>query len=480
MRVPLGFLGAGAFITGIAVHSTPFLVPFLVIVLGTGLAGSIWLRDWRPLALVAVLTGIALVGLFRVSGQESYPLAPAGLNQAQTFEGIVIDVPRVYPTASYSRVDIIEPAGSRVWAQLPPFPEVAQGDLVTLGGEFISNDSTSFRGFSAQRDTTGVLSADAMTITGSSATTQQRLRADVSDSMASTLRERIPEPAGAFATGVLLGDDGAMTESTRDAFRVGGLTHMTAVSGVHVGIVAAGLMLVSNLGLVNRWVMLIISIPVVWSFAYLVGMRPSVVRASIMLTLLVIAHLLGRPRDTLNAVGLAAAAMLIYDPAFRHDAGFQLSVAATCGIALGILLIGSRSYWHLLWVVPTSAQLATEPLILYHFGYYSLVSPFANILATPFLAFTMALSLLTVMAGLVSNWLADALAMATWVPAMAVITIADYAARIPYLSDDVAPLSLSGVWSAYVVLAGLVVILFLLLEPDPDDHHPDYDSIYRV
>jgi competence protein ComEC len=480
MRVPLGFLGAGAFILGVALASSPFIIPVLAIVTGTGLVWAILVWDWRPLALVAVFLLIALLGIFRVSGHDPYPPAPDQLSHAQEFKALVIDVPRTYPTASYTRVDIVDPVESRVWAQLPTFPAVLQGDLVMLRGDFRANDSTAFRGFAAQRDTTGVLVAHAVTISGNEANAPQRLRSDIAGSMASTLRERIPEPAGAFATGVVLGDDGAMTESTRHAFRVGGLTHMTAVSGVHVGIVAAGLMLLSNLGLVNRWLMLVISVPAVWSFAYLVGMRPSVVRASIMLTLLVIAHLLGRPRDTLNAVGIAAAAMLIYDPAFRHDAGFQLSVAATCGIAIGLLLIGSRSYWHLLWVVPTSAQLATEPLILYHFGYYSLVSPFANILATPFLAFTMALSLLTILAGLVSSWLADVVAMATWVPAMAVVTIADFAARVPYLSDDIPPLSLSGVWSAYAILAGLVVILFLIIEPAPDSDHPDYSAVYRV
>ncbi|TVR68723.1 MAG: ComEC family competence protein [Sphaerobacteraceae bacterium] len=480
MRLPLGFLGAGAFVAGIALQSTPYFLPILTLAVGAGLVAAISEWNWRPLALTGALILLALVGVLRAGGHDSYPQGPPQLSETETFSGIVIDVPRVYPTRSFSRVDITEPAESRVWVEFPAYPAIEQGDLVDVHGVFTPNEQTSYRGFAAQRDTTGVLTVERVSIGENQATGAQRLRSDIAGSMSRTLRERIPDPAGAFATGVVLGDDGAMTEATRDSFRVGGLTHMTAVSGVHVGIVAAGLMLVSNLGLVNKWVMLAVSLPVVWSFAYLVGMRPSVVRASIMLTLLVIAHFLGRPRDTLNAVGLAAASMLAWDPAFRHDIGFQLSVAATCGIAIGVLLIGGRSHWHLLWVVPTSAQLATEPLVLYHFGYYSLVSPFANILATPFLAFAMALSLLTILAGMVSSGLADILALAAWVPAMAVVVIADFVSQIPYLSDDVSPLSRAGVWSAYAILGGLVTIAFLLIEPAPEDQHPDYSVVYRV
>jgi competence protein ComEC len=480
MRVPLGFLGAGAFVLGVALYSTSFLVPAIALISGIGLCIAIWQWDWRPLAfLVAILILVGL-GFLRVSGGESFPEAPDELTTAGEFSARILDVPRRYPTSAHTRLDILEPLESRVWGSLPPYPDLRQGDLITIQGRFTPNEATPFRGFAAQRDTTGVLSADTVSVTGNEATTAQRWRAEFGEHAGGSLRQRIPEPAGAFATGVLLGDDGAMTESTRDAFRVGGLTHMTAVSGVHVGIVAAGLLLISNLGLVNKWIMLVVSVPVVWSFAYLVGMRPSVVRASLMLTLLVIALLLGRPRDTLNAVGLAAAAMLLWDPSFRHDVGFQLSVAATCGIAIGILLTGSRSHWHLVWVIPLAAQLATEPLILYHFGYYSLVSPLANILATPFLAFTMTLGLPTIGAGFVSSWLADLLAMATWLPAMAVVTIADYAAEVPYLSDDVAPLSLAGVWSVYAILIGLIVIAFICIEPEAEDHHPEFGAVYRV
>jgi competence protein ComEC len=480
MRPPTGFLLSSAFILGVALTTSNLFLPLFALLGGLTALFAIWSESRQVLILGGACLLLIVAGGVRVATHsESIETTeiPDGPSQ---FVGVVADVPAHYPTASYSRVDLAEPEDVRVWTQLPAYPEVRQGDVVRFDGVFQKHSSSSHYSAAIRQETAGSIDAQRVNVLGNQASTPQQWRTLVAGEIRARLRDRVPEPAGAFATGVLLGDDGAMTETTRHAFRVGGLTHMTAVSGVHVGIIAAVFLLLSRLGFVSRWFMLAASVPVIWMFAYLVGLRPSVVRASIMLTLLIIAHFLGRPRDTLNAVGLAAALMLAIDPANRLDVGFQLSVAATVGIAIGILLVGSRSHWHLIWVVPVSAQLATEPLILYHFGYYSLISPVANILATPFLAATMAMSLLTVASSFVSEVTADALAIGTWIPAMAVVLIADWAASVHLLTDEIRSLTLAQVWSAYVVLGGFIALLFLVFSPDPSQPDHEYSWIIRV
>jgi competence protein ComEC len=480
MRLPAGFLGAATFVAGVGFQISGLIVPMVVVAVGAVVIAWIWTEERRVAVVGLILVALMVLGGLRAAGTPTFPQAPDGLHLASEFNATVIDVPNRYPTATHVRLKVDDPATTRAWGQLPSFPDVAQGDRLRITGRFIPNDQTSFRGFSAQRDTSGLLVVDRHTVTGNEASSIQRSRTTIAGEIRSRLAERIPEPAGAFATGVILGDDGAMTEATRHSFRVGGLTHMTAVSGVHVGIIAAAILLFSSLGIVSRWWTLGLSVPLVWSFAYLVGMRPSVVRASLMLTLLIIANLLGRPRDTLNAVGLAAALMLAVDPTFAFDIGFQLSVAATTGIAIGIPLVSNRSHWHLVWVVPLSAQVVTEPLILYHFGYYSLVSPLANILAAPFLAMTMALGLLTLFASLMSGFLADVLALATWVPATAVVTIANFAAQIPVLSDDVRPLSSEAVWVVYAVMIAIAIVSLEFAGESGRDGEGEYSVLYRV
>lgn len=478
--LPVGFLLSVAFMAGVVLAGTDRLTPVYVFIAAT-IAVLVVLTGRRYVAVVGALFLVAMMlGSLRGSNEPALATADPELSRASRFTGKVLDVPRNYPSATFSRLEITEPAPATVWGELPPYPRVVQGDILTIQGGFRGFDERAFGGLAAQRGVQGVLYAERVDREDNRATFSQQLRNDVSGEVTRRLRSRVPEPAGAFATGIVLGDDGAMTEATRDAFRVGGLTHMTAVSGIHVGIVAGALLLLSRMGLIHRWWLMAASFPAIWTFAYLVGMRPSVVRASLMLTLFLLAQFLGRPRDTLNAVGIASALMVLIDPGVRYDIGYQLSVAATTGIALGVLVLGNRSRWHVVWVVPLAAEVATTPLILYHFGYYSLASPLANIVATPFLAVAMVMSILTVLVSFGSGMLADALALGAWVPSIAVVTIADIASTLPGMTGDIEPLSTNGVWAAYTLLGALTAILFVVLRPVSSATEGDLDMAYRV
>jgi competence protein ComEC len=477
---PLGFVSASSFILGVAVFGTDYAWPVLIILSGIFVVASVLLEDYRWLLICGLAVLSLGVGMIRVSGEGSYSPAPRELTGARQFSGLVATVPRSYPQVTYATIDLDQPSSAQAWAELPPYPRVRQGDRVTVRGNFRSFETTPYRGFAAQRETQGVLYADQITVIGNEATAPQRFRNYVADQVRDRVQHRVPEPAGAFTVGMLLGDDGAMTEATRHNFRVGGMTHMTAVSGLHVGIIAGAILLLGRMGLIHRWWLLGASLPLIWTFAYVVGMRPSVVRASLMFTLLILALFLGRPRDTINAVGIASALMILVDPAIRLDIGFQLSVAATAGIALGVLLIGDRSPWHAVWVVPLSAEIAVEPLILHHFGYYSLVSPVANIAAAPFVALAMALGILTVVVSLLNEFLADVVGVAAWVPSRAVVLIADTAAQIPFLSGEIEPLGLTGVLVAYIIICGVLAVLYVLIHPAFGDREGDVGTLYRI
>jgi competence protein ComEC len=479
---PVALVAAASFVLGVLLHETNLGLPFLLLSLAA-LPALLLLqvdRAWRVAAVVFLL-GLA-IGLARAgSAAGESPEATADFS-SRWFQGRVLDVPRHYPAASLTRLELTEPASIVVWASLPTVPRVEQGDLVRGVGTFRSHspDGSGARGFAASRGSVGELRATSLFVTGHQRNVAQQLRLTVTDRVRASIRRHVPEPAGAFSVGVLLGDDGAMTEATRDAFRVGGLTHLTAVSGLHTGLVAGLFLFANRLGLVHRWYLLAVTLAGVWSFAYLVGMRPSVTRASLMLTIFVLAQLLGRPRDTLSALALATAAIILVQPGMRFDIGFQLSVAATLGIALALPFTQDRSPWHLLWVIPLAAEIAVEPLILYHFGYYSLVSPFANVLAAPFVAAAMLTGAVTVLASLASYTFGEVAGLLAWGPARAVVAIADGAAAVPFLSGEVEPLSWAGVLIAYVILAGFYATLYLFLRPAPVDADSDLAVVYRV
>ncbi len=134
-------------------------------------------------------------------------------------------------------------------------------------------------------------------------------------------------------------------------------------------------------------------------YTLFVGASASVVRAALMGALTVIARMLGRSNDALNALSLSAFLMTLWDPAALEDIAFQLSFAATWGL---LFLAPPLERWMRAalarWfqdpgaatladavrealLVSLAAQIATAPLILYHFRELSLVAPLANLLA---------------------------------------------------------------------------------------------------
>ncbi len=141
-----------------------------------------------------------------------------------------------------------------------------------------------------------------------------------------------------FVRALLLGDRTDLDEETRDAFASTGLLHVLAVSGLHVGILVVILvMLLQSIGVTRRhapWLIM----PVLMVYAVVVGLRASVLRATIMSGMLLGAMLLKRRPDTLAALAVSAVGILAACPGQWTDSGFILSFAAI----LGLVLVGPK------------------------------------------------------------------------------------------------------------------------------------------
>lgn len=138
---------------------------------------------------------------------------------------------------------------------------------------------------------------------------------------------------GAVLKAVLLGDRSSLDSSTIEDFRKSGLYHLLVVAGLHVGLLALladGLLRLLRLREAWRAALLLLLLIV---YAALVEQRASTLRASLMIGAYVVARLLDRSQPALNAIGIAALALLLYRPAWLFDAGFELSFAAALLIA---------------------------------------------------------------------------------------------------------------------------------------------------
>jgi competence protein ComEC len=220
---------------------------------------------------------------------------------------------------------------------------------------------------------------------------------EIRDRAEAGLGEGMPSREAALARGFVLGDDDGVDEATREDFVRAGLSHLLAVSGENVTLLALLAMpVLAAFGIALRerliWVIALIAV-----YVPLAGSGPSIQRAGVMGVVGLLATLQGRRTSRLYALGLALVVTLAIDPSVAGAVGWQLSFAAVLGI---LLLSGPIRGWLLgrfgggRWrralaegiAVTVAATVATAPLIAHVFEEISLTSLLANVLALPAVA----------------------------------------------------------------------------------------------
>lgn len=254
----------------------------------------------------------------------------------------------------------------------------------------------------------------------------------------------LDEPAAAFVAAILTGDDTLLPPGYRERYAAAGVAHILALSGAHVAIIVVVLsMLLAPLGWCGyrraRWW---ITIAILWLYAMFTGLSPSVCRAVIMATSVLLSLILDRPKSSLNALCLAAILILIFSPMSLFNAGFQLSFAATAAIIIfvpALAPVDLRKYKGGavagIAVATIAATLGTMPLVAY--WYHSLPAYFliANIAAVAVMPLMMSggvLLMLSLAAGMHPSWLVSALDFVYNI----FDGIVDFAAGLPGASVD--------------------------------------------
>lgn len=187
----------------------------------------------------------------------------------------------------------------------------------------------------------------------------------------------------AVLSALTVGDKENLSEDIRETYSITGASHVLALSGLHIGFLYALLFFLLSL-IWKRWSYfkpfgLFLIILFLWGFAFLTGLSSSVVRSVIMFSLLAISSLHPEKPLTLNTLAATAFLMLLYNPLWLFDVGFQLSFVAVASILLiqpklyNLLSVRhriSRYIWGLL-TVSIAAQIGTAPLVILYFFRFS-------------------------------------------------------------------------------------------------------------
>ena len=201
----------------------------------------------------------------------------------------------------------------------------------------------------------------------------------------------------ALFSALTLGDKSGLSEELKDVYSGVGVSHVLALSGMHLSFFAV----ILNFFLLNyfrrrcwRWIGVSLAVMLIWGYTFLAGLPASLVRAALMYSAMLAGSCAGRSGFSVNSLALSALLMLCINPLWFYDVGFQLSFLAM----LGILTICPRFQGHPLlqwpyarWIpqsllVSFAAQLFTIPLVAYRFGTFSPYSAWATLLISPLTA----------------------------------------------------------------------------------------------
>ena len=224
-----------------------------------------------------------------------------------------------------------------------------------------------------------------------------------------------------FLKGVLLGYRADLSTDIKQSFMNTGTIHILAVSGLHVGVIALIVYaMISFLRLPKKFAGMMTILGLVL-FMFITGARPSVVRATIMASVILIGTTFERKPDVYNSLSVAAIIILLLDSNALFDVGFQLSFAAVLSIVyiypiLKKLIdliperfeeIKSIDYVLSLFAVSLSAQIGTLPFTAYYFGRVSFVSLLANLIVVPLSGLNVMLGVATIGISLISPFIAS-------------------------------------------------------------------------
>jgi len=242
-----------------------------------------------------------------------------------------------------------------------------------------------------------------------------------------SLERVLPEPDSSLICGILLGERYKIPQDIQDNFSRTGAFHLLAISGLHLGIIAA-LALGLGRALFGRrgYIYIFLALAIIWAYAALAGGGAPVIRAAIMATVFLVAELLGRQRNALPALALAAAIMVAVDGKIIHTVSFQMSFSAMAGIMLfypGLRSAGRDMLERLFGdgrkrkaagffvtdglAVGLAATILVLPLTLHYFGIFSPLGPIVTLLLMPALVPLVALAF--PVAGIGVFWTAGAM-----------------------------------------------------------------------
>ncbi len=358
--------------------------------------------------LMLVLSGLYVAKEQRWQNERGMREMPSGI---KGYLAMVLDHDEDKPRSKANRIQVIGtyngeqylPSAAEVMVYHNSELDLGPGDLVWVGGEpllipQVANPAVfDYRSFLIRQGITHrqyvgqhlhlIGQLDVWSVEGTFA----GFRSAIIKEMEATFSDL---QALQVAKALLIGQKKNLDPEISEAYVSAGAMHVLAVSGLHVGIIYGFFFLFIKpfrLPIATRAMYLTGIIILIWGYACLTGLSPSVMRAATMFSFMAMAHMKSRNSSIFNAVALSALVLLLYDPELLYAVGFQLSYGALLGILLFQPLLVRLWYpnnklMEYIWQISTvgiAAQIATFPISAHYFNVFPTYFLFSNIVAIP-------------------------------------------------------------------------------------------------
>ncbi len=480
--------------------STIFLVGCLAVLIGVGVRSAVVIPMvvWFSLAVMGVIViivlgrwrwgvvlAVACLGLsFGVARYAwSVPTPTAGdiqyyNNQTVTFIGTVVGEPdaradHVKLTIATQSLADRRLVDGRVLVNTKLYPQYQYGDqlIITCALEqpevIRSEDGRDFQydQYLALFHIYSVCYRPSITVLGHAQGNRTlALIFHIKSQFVEQVTQAISEPEASFVGGLILGSRKSIPAYLIEAFSRTGTTHIIALSGYNITIIAVFIQNLCRSLWIHRRYAFWISLGAIVFFVVLTGAPASVTRAGIMGGLVLLARQLGRMNRITNSLILAAVIMVLINPqVLLYDAGFQLSFLSTVGLVYFSPILERVFRWvpqtfelRSSLTATLSAILFTLPLIIVTFGRLSIIAPVVNVIILPLIPFAMALGFATGIAGLLFAPLGMMIGWLAWALLRLILGIIEWFGSLPHIAVQLPVVGWVWIGAAYTMFGLLI------------------------
>lgn len=456
-----GFL-SGVFLRSFNDFGVLFIL-FLFLLAGSFCVWYIARGEKRALfvAVFAVATALGVMRFDMAYGGAESPVLARAVGTSVSLEGVVSAEPdtrddRVLLAVSADALVLPDgryPVSAGVLVTVAQYPEWKYGDRVLVSGvleypknfeneqgrefdyvSYLKKDGISYRMFARTARITGE---------GEGSAVKEALFS-FKRKFLSALSLLFPEPHASLLGGLLVGAKESLGKELLDDFRAVGIVHIVVLSGYNVTIVAEAIM--RSMGFLPRvWALSAGALSIV-AFAVMTGGGATIVRASVMALLVLLARATGRTYDITRALFLAGFLMVFVDPDILvFDISFQLSFLATLGLLYGppilekyVSFIPARFHLRDFALATIATQIFVLPLLLLNMGELSLTALPVNLLVLPAIPLTMLLGFLAGVAGMIAGSATLALAFPAYILLSYALLVVNVFSALPFASVGIA------------------------------------------